>query len=550
MHKVWRGVAVAAAAFALVATHAQAATSLIPGKIAIVKATKLAKIVSKSTFTIPASVTTGSIEFLDTGGAAGDNTYALTAGTWKGLGNPAGSKGWKYKGTKTVADPCAVVLIKASVLKAVCKGAGVTIGGSSFAGDIGVILTTDSDEFCAQVPPTTKNDPGNAKGKDAGAPGSCPTVSSTCCAPERITLTSSAGTLTVDGLPPFPFPTGVTTIMDVGPSVGGPACQHPVEVAAGNFFVPNFDLPALNYCSSVTPIGCDVGTGYGSGMLWDGHGVAGVAMTNILATADTADGVCDTTVITPSTCVGGPNNGLSCTQTNDCPSGICGGKCVGGPNNGLPCSGLAACAGTCSISATPCPCTGPQGVCNTSCAGANTGCNTGAAGNNTVGDIDRIVTASPGGGVRSLLDIKVHSLTWSDSACSPATTPGCCPGSDYNPGDGDIRITEFDFILRPSTGTGTGRFADKNGNGCRRAGSGFPNPLPDGPYSLTGSPAAGPCCVVGQPTAVVSVGVGLSGGAPLYDLGFQSTIPNTVSACGAYVAPSTPCTPTTDSCLQ
>ena len=275
---------------------------------------------------------------------------------------------------------------------------------------------------------------------------------------------------------------------------------------AGGFFVPNFDLPALNYCSSINPIGCDVGTGFGAGNVWDGNGAPGLALVNVLKKADTADGVCDTTAITTGTCAGGVNAGLPCASSGppDCPSSTC--------------TGAAGCT------------TAPTG-----------------AGGNTNGDIDSVVSVAPGGGVRSLLDIKVHSLTWSDSACSPAITPGCCPGSTYNPADGDLVITEFDFILSPTTGTGTGQFQDKNGNICKRAGSGFANPTPDGPTSLTGSAATGPCCVPGQATTVVSVGEGFSGGAPLYDLGFKSTIPNTVASCGAFVAGGT-CTPTVDPC--
>jgi hypothetical protein len=295
--------------------------------------------------------------------------------------------------------------------------------------------------------------------------------------------------------------------MDVAASSSGaPNCEHPVNVGAGNFFVPNFDLAALNYCSSVTPIGCDVGTGFGNGKLWDGNGAAGVALTNVTAVGDSADGVCDTTVVTLGTCAGGVNAGLPCASNGppDCPASLCTGS---------------------------------------------SGCTTATAGGNTDGDIDRTVAVSAGGGVRSLLDIKVHSLTWSDSVCSPAVTAGCCPGSNYNPADGDLPITEFDFILRPTTGTATSQFVDKNANICKRAGSGFDNaaPGPDGPKSLTGTPAAGPCCVVGQATTVVSVGIGFSGGAPLYDLGFQSTIPNTVASCGAFV-PGGTCTPSTDPC--
>jgi hypothetical protein len=509
MHKVWRGVAVAAAAFALLCTQAQAAVNEIPAKIAIVKVGKLAKIVAKPTtpsvFPLPTvAVTTASIDFFDTGGGGGADNYAVSAGTWSGLGNPAGSVGWKYKGTKTAGDPCVVVLIKEKVIKAVCKGGDVGIDGP-FTGDVGFILTTDGDTYCAQVPPTTKNEAGLVKGKDAGAPVSCPSVGPSCCGAERIELTSTAGTLTVDNLAPFPFPAGVITRMDVGASLGLPNCEHPVNVGAGNFSVPNFDLPALNYCSSVTPNVCDSGTGLGSGTLWDGNGAAGVALTNITATADTADGVCDTTAVVQGTCTGGANNGNPCVVPTDCPGGTCTGA---------------------------------------------SGCTTATAGGNTLGDIDRSATLSAGGGVRSVIDIPVHSLTWSDSLCSPAITPGCCPGSNYNPADGDLVITEFDFILRPTTGNGTGQFVDKNGNLCKRAGSGFANPTPDGPTSLSGTAAAGPCCVEGQLTTVVSVGIGFSGGAPLYDLGFASIIPNSVTDCAAFSSAS-PCNdPTTDPCLE
>jgi hypothetical protein len=313
------------------------------------------------------------------------------------------------------------------------------------------------------------------------------------------------GTLVVDNLAPFAFPSGVTTTLDTSAASGGAECVHDVIVPGGGFSVPNFDIPALNYCSSVTPNGCESGTGQGAGTLWDGNGTPGVALTDVTASADTADGVCDTTAITQGTCTGGANNGNPCVQPPDCPGGTC--------------TGAAGCT------------TAPSG-----------------AGGNTLGDIDRTVAASPGGGVRSLIDIPVHSLTWSDSVCSPAITPGCCPTSTYNPGDGDLVITEFDFVLRPSTGTATGLFADQNGNLCKRAGSGFSNPTPDGPQSLTGAAATGPCCVPGQATTVVSVGIGFSGGAPLFDLGFKSTIPNTVASCGSPGAET--CTVTTDACLQ
>jgi hypothetical protein len=385
-----------------------------------------------------------------------------------------------------------------------------------------------------------------------------------CCGPEQIVLQSSAGQLQVDGLPTFPFPTGVMTTMNVG--APDASCGHDVVVPAGGFFVPVFDLPALNYCSSVTPTGCESGGGLGSGRLWDGHAPTGVALTNVTKQGDSADGTCDTTAITQGTCTGGTRNGLACAQATQCPGGTC--------------------TGAVNCTTTP-----------------------GTAGGNTLGDIDSIKTAASSGcGVHSAIDIPVHSLTWSDSLCSPQITPGCCPGSNYNPADGDLVITEFDFILSPTTDVGTGVFQDKGSmNVCTRGGSGYGPPTckdsdctglatpcmlctaagqgtyectnaectgpglpcgcctaagtgtcvpleisnpngPDGPSSLTGTPAAGPCCAVGQATTVVSVGIGFSGGAPLYDLGFRSIIPNTIAACNPVGTGD--CTLTTNACLN
>jgi hypothetical protein len=176
-------------------------------------------------------------------------------------------------------------------------------------------------------------------------------------------------------------------------------------------------------------------------------------------------------------------------------------------------------------------------------------CTTAGVGSNTLGKIITTRTAQSTSGVRSAIDVKVHSTTWLDSACTPTLLLDCCPGSTYNPVDGDLSITQFDFILSPTTGSAIGAFVDMNADSCKRAGAGFDTaaPGPDGPKSLQGSAAAGPCCTVGQPTTVVSVGTAFSGGAPLYDLGFKSTTPNTVSACGAPAGGN--CVLTTDPCL-
>ena len=552
MRNIVKGVALAAA-LALWAGPAAAADNLIPGKITVLKPGKLAKFVSKGTFTLPTgpdAPTTigGSLAYFDTIFGAGSETHLLPQVRWTGLGNPPGSKGYKYKGSGGAGDACKVVLIKTTVIKGVCKGTDVTIT-PPLVGDLGVVLSCGlGTRYCTAFGGTNiKNQAGLLKRKDADPPLSCPTpglqtttttsssstststsstTSSTtapsCCGAERYTLTSTVGTLQVDSLPPFTFPANVTTVMDTSaPTVGLPTCEHRVIVPAAGFVVPTYDIALLNYCSSVTAVGCESGGGDGKGKLWDGGGSPGLAMTGIRKDADTADGVCDPTVIVSGTCA------------------VSGGSCLNPPD----CAGNLCSSGTCTLSGGSCTTTPqcPVNSCSSTCS-----TNPGGAGANTLGKIQATRSLGPGGGVRSVLDIPVHSVTWSDSVCQPAITPGCCIGANYNPSDGDTLATEFDFILSPTTGSATGAFTDMNGDGCKRAGAGFLGGS-DGPTTLTGSAAAGPCCTVGQASTVVSVGVGLSGAGPLFDLGFRSTIPNTVVSCGVPAAGD--CTITTDTCF-
>ena len=183
---------VAAAIVAGTAWTADEPDELMPGKIAIVKPGKLAKFVAKptsGTFALPGSGNAptdegGSLAVFDSiflGGGA--NTYPLAAGGWTGLGNPAGSKGYKYKGAGSLTDPCKVVLIKEKVIKGVCKGAGVTVT-PPLAGELGILLTagTDSKRYCASFGGTdVKNQAGLFKRKDAPAPGACPSVPVPVC---------------------------------------------------------------------------------------------------------------------------------------------------------------------------------------------------------------------------------------------------------------------------------------------------------------------------------------------------------------------------------
>jgi hypothetical protein len=117
----------------------------------------------------------------------------------------------------------------------------------------------------------------------------------------------------------------------------------------------------------------------------------------------------------------------------------------------------------------------------------------------------------------------------------------CCFAAVFGDEGGDLPVTNFNFVLRPTTDVSTAKWEDKNGNGCSYSGGG-----PVGPITDTGVPPAGPCCALGQTATVVSVGVAPSGAGPLYDLTFASKIPNTISACEAFVAGN--CVVSTDTC--
>src|SRR6185436_3161237 len=69
----------------------------------------------------------------------------------------------------------------------------------------------------------------------------------------------SGGTLAVDGITPFPFPTGGTIVQHVS-SASGPACVHDSVVPfPGGFSAPIFCIPGLNFSVQVTQDGCGVG---------------------------------------------------------------------------------------------------------------------------------------------------------------------------------------------------------------------------------------------------------------------------------------------------
>lgn len=108
----------------------------------------------------------------------------LSASQWIGLGSPAGSKGWKYKGLGGPSDPCTSVVIKRNVVRAICKGDGgidddfvLPVGASN----VGDELIIGSMRYCNEFEPPYAKDGGSTKiwkkkvrSKDVSVPTECP----------------------------------------------------------------------------------------------------------------------------------------------------------------------------------------------------------------------------------------------------------------------------------------------------------------------------------------------------------------------------------------
>jgi len=138
--------------------------------------------------------------------------YLLPAARWEALGNPAGSKGFRYRGDGSPGDPCRVVVVKPNVVKAACKGSDVHLP-TPFLGQIGVVLTvgSGSKRYCAlfggQI---AQADADVLKRVDAPAPAFCPLnlVSSTT------SVVTSTSTTTSDTVTPTTSTTTSTVCTD------------------------------------------------------------------------------------------------------------------------------------------------------------------------------------------------------------------------------------------------------------------------------------------------------------------------------------------------
>ncbi len=347
---------------ALLTAPALAADNLIPGKITVVKAGQLIKFVSKNkpiepaTFPLPApgsaddpTVSGAELRVFDRFGAGGEVTFNLDKSGWTGLGNPPGSRGYRYKGKDDTSDPdpkgtCRVVLIKEKVIKGVCKGDSVTLT-TPFGGPEGIILGMPAGtavfRYCAEFGgEEKKNDIKTMKRKDAPVPGGCPALA---IGAHECVLDGALSSIQIE-CGPLPFPpyaaNGAIDIACGTAALDGKAeCDctlqylDPIEIiGVGNIcFGPGAPCPSGE-------IDCDGGNGLDATMDSD-HNIG--ACTSNPDCAAQCIAYCAPDQVLNSACegfcVGGGNDGNPCTRDTDCPDGSCPGK------DGLPHGNICGC---------------------------------------------------------------------------------------------------------------------------------------------------------------------------------------------------------------
>jgi len=298
----------------------------------------------------------------------------------------------------------------------------------------------------------------------------------------------------------MPFPTGVQTNFTVTPGTF-PACEHSACIPCGN---PNASCAGIPGCEVAgNPNGC---VPRGTQGCCDQPGfIVPTFFVNILgglcSRVDQID--CGVGVVNTSNPQTGDNDVIKMADTSDpgadcCYNGHPGSECLGGVNtNDDP----------------------PAALCTPT-----------GAGNDFKGKIVRTLgNGSPdANGIQFRLSTPELSTTWTDSQ-SPQGT--CANGSTYD--DGELLVSQIVLKAEPTSAGASGAFVDMNGDGCRRAGSGFIAPTnadTDGPITVPGG-AAGPLRpqsydgTVGAVTGAVSE-VFSGPNSPIRDIGFVAITPN------------------------
>jgi hypothetical protein len=190
---------------ALAAGAADAADVMVPGKVATVKPGRLFRFLARARtahgaapFPLPAANPTvegATLRVYDTGGAAGFIDFQLPAAKWTGLGNPAGSRGWRYRGDGTPADPCTAVVVTTRQVRALCRGTGITFT-PPFQANLGIALyvgASGATRYCADFGGTpVKNTPVEFLRRQAPEPLACACPSGPPTARARVIGTNTA----------------------------------------------------------------------------------------------------------------------------------------------------------------------------------------------------------------------------------------------------------------------------------------------------------------------------------------------------------------------
>jgi len=200
----------AAAALGLVPASAAAADIPIPARTHLIQqdpgagfVARLARLTARpaskaEVFPVPSpggagdpTIHGGTLRFCKLADASSWPSVALPAANWRGLGFPPGSRGYRYKGAGTIADPCRSVVVRDRRIKVVCKGPGAFAAPSPYGLPVGSAgagfeLVVGTDRYCAESSPATvalikKNSAvkGLFKAAKAHAPAACPSLDPT-----------------------------------------------------------------------------------------------------------------------------------------------------------------------------------------------------------------------------------------------------------------------------------------------------------------------------------------------------------------------------------
>ena len=330
LRKAWKGEFCAWVLVALVALAVGGAPAwatdepdtLSPGTVVVIKPGLLKFTLKGIVYPPPSAandptVEGATMEVFDSAGQL--DVFGLPAARWSAI-----SGGFKFVGDD---GECGKVILKGTVIKAVCKGAIVTIT-APLADPLGVVLKigTTSNRYCASFGGNVvRNQPGLFKAKGAPAPSVCPEPPQVC-GDHKCTFNGSLALNLVFGpLGPFPL-VGALDLLCPGVVDGDGKCACDSEFQAVNpVVIPVIGtvcvLPAPAGTCSSGDIDCDGGNGHDIDLEQD-HNIGTCTSNAGCATQCTNTCTALGKVVVDSSCEGFCMlSGAACTNDSDCPPG-------------------------------------------------------------------------------------------------------------------------------------------------------------------------------------------------------------------------------------